>query len=78
MSGLVADPDNEEEWLAQARKLAADADLRRALGVQGRLYAEQNFDISRIATTFEDILLRSRRSHLAADSAGAVEVNAGS
>ena len=55
-SGLVAGPDRPEEFIAAARRLAADAKLRSSLGANARQYAERTFEISRIAARFEDLL----------------------
>jgi glycosyltransferase involved in cell wall biosynthesis len=55
-AGLVADPDRPEEWVEAARRLAADAALRKQLGENARKYAEREFEISRIAARFEGIL----------------------
>ena len=55
-SGLVADPDRPEQFLAAALRLAGDAALRTSLGVNARRYAERTFDISHIAARFEVVL----------------------
>lgn len=54
--GIVADPDQIDEWTAAARLLASDADLRISLGSRARQYAEANFCISRMAVSFEEVL----------------------
>ncbi len=58
-AGFAVSPDNPDEWLAAASRLAENASVRRGLGVRARQYAEQQFDISRIAATFEQILNRA-------------------
>jgi glycosyltransferase involved in cell wall biosynthesis len=58
-AGLVIDPDRCEEWVEAAARLAEDAAIRSALGANARRYAEREFDISRIAATFEQILVRA-------------------
>jgi colanic acid biosynthesis glycosyl transferase WcaI len=55
-SGLVADPDRPDEFVAAAKRLAADAGLRSLLGAKARRYAERTFEISSIAARFEDVL----------------------
>ena len=55
--GIVADPSRIEEWTAAAKLLAADPALRVSLGSHARQYAEANFKISRMAVTFEKVLL---------------------
>ena len=57
--GIVADPGRIDEWIAAAKLLAADPALRVSLGSRGRQYAEENFKISRVAATFEEVLLRT-------------------
>ena len=54
--GMVADPDQIDEWTAAAKLLAADSALRVTLGSGSRQYAEGNFKISRMAVTFEQVL----------------------
>jgi glycosyltransferase involved in cell wall biosynthesis len=58
-AGFVADPDRPEEWVEAAQRLAGDASLRASLGENARRYAEREFEISRIATRFEDILIKT-------------------
>jgi glycosyltransferase involved in cell wall biosynthesis len=55
-AGFVADPDRPEEFVAAAKRLAADAALRSSLGANARRYAERTFEISRIAARFEVLL----------------------
>jgi colanic acid biosynthesis glycosyl transferase WcaI len=55
-SGFVADPDRPGEFVAAAKRLAADAGLRSSLGASARRYAECTFEISSIAARFEDLL----------------------
>jgi colanic acid biosynthesis glycosyl transferase WcaI len=61
-TGLVVPPDNENQFAAAAQRLYLDEGLRRQCGENARRYAEEKFDIARIATQFEDILegLRSQ------------------
>lgn len=61
-SGLVANPDKPDEWIAAARRLAADAGLRSTLAANARRYAEREFEISCLAQRFEDILLKASPS----------------
>jgi glycosyltransferase involved in cell wall biosynthesis len=55
-AGFVVDPDRPEEWIEAARLLAGDARLRASLGASARRYAEHEFEISRIAARFEEVL----------------------
>jgi glycosyltransferase involved in cell wall biosynthesis len=55
--GLTGDPDDVNDFINKAKLLAADSALRRSMGEKARSYAEQAFDISRIGTVFENILL---------------------
>ena len=58
-AGTVVDPDRPQEWIEAARRLGADACLRAALGTSARRYAETEFEISRIAARFEEVLERA-------------------
>jgi glycosyltransferase involved in cell wall biosynthesis len=60
-TGLVVPPDGESQFVAAAERLYADAGLRSQCAVNARRYAEDKFDIGRIATEFEDILEGVRR-----------------
>jgi colanic acid biosynthesis glycosyl transferase WcaI len=57
--GIVTDPGRIDEWIAAAKLLAADRDLRTSLGYRSRQYAEANFSISKMAATFEEVLMRT-------------------
>jgi glycosyltransferase involved in cell wall biosynthesis len=61
-SGFVADPDRPEEFVGAAKRLAADAGLRCSLAANARRYAEREFEISRLAARFEEILLKASPS----------------
>jgi len=54
-AGVVVDPENIAEFVAQTRALLAAPEQRRAMGLAGRNYAEAHFDLNRVATTFEDL-----------------------
>ncbi len=55
-AGLVVEPDDLKGFLAAAKRLYEGRALRSSLGANGRAYAEQYFDIERIADRFEEIL----------------------
>jgi glycosyltransferase involved in cell wall biosynthesis len=75
-SGIVVDPDDPEECVAGAKGLAADAGLRSLLGANARRYAEREFNISAIASRFEDVLAKASPSTLfAAPTAPAAVVS---
>jgi glycosyltransferase involved in cell wall biosynthesis len=57
--GIAVEPGQTEEWLASARQLAHNSDLRREFGRQARAYAEGAFDIERITDKFEALITRS-------------------
>jgi glycosyltransferase involved in cell wall biosynthesis len=57
--GIVVDPAAEQTLIQAALQLAQDAILRAELGANARSYAEKNFDIQRIAATFERILAKT-------------------
>lgn len=54
-AGLVSSPSDAGSFIENLRKLAGDVPLRKALGANGRDYAEKNFDIQRIGDRFEGI-----------------------
>jgi glycosyltransferase involved in cell wall biosynthesis len=55
-AGIVVRPRNEQEFIAAARRLVADADLRSRLGASGRSYAEREFNIESLADRFAGVL----------------------
>lgn len=55
-TGLVADPTDPADFCARAQALYTDAAARRRMGERARAYADQNFDIGRIADRFEAVL----------------------
>jgi glycosyltransferase involved in cell wall biosynthesis len=67
-AGLVMHPDDLDGFIAAAKKLASDADLRRTLGENGRRYAERAYDILRTTDRFERVFEAAlrRASHRAA------------
>lgn len=54
-AGLIADPGDQKSFLAQARSLYRDAELREKLGMNGRRYAEKAYNISTITSSFIDV-----------------------
>ena len=58
-AGIVVDPSDEAGFLAAARRLRDDPQLRASLGANGRDYAERTFDMKRITDKFERVLLGS-------------------
>jgi colanic acid biosynthesis glycosyl transferase WcaI len=61
-AGIVVSHDDREGFFAAADKLASDRALRQFHGNQARHYAEQTFDIDRIAPRFEAILARAAQA----------------
>jgi glycosyltransferase involved in cell wall biosynthesis len=57
--GIVVEPNDTAAWVAAARKLAADPWYRQRLAKNARQYAEQTFDIQKIATAFEEVLINA-------------------
>jgi glycosyltransferase involved in cell wall biosynthesis len=51
-SGLVVEPGDESGFIARIDRLLANPALAEEMGQNGRTYAEQTFDISRIAGRF--------------------------
>jgi glycosyltransferase involved in cell wall biosynthesis len=63
-AGLAAPPTDESAFVAAGVQLLNDAELRRRCGTAGRQYAEQHFEIGRIALRFcEAMSLDSVESH---------------
>ena len=60
-AGIVVEPADEAGFIAAARRLRDDPQLRQQLGGNGRAYAEKTFDIARITDKFESVLMGSRR-----------------
>lgn len=58
-SGIVVDPRDDSAWIIAANKLASESEYRSRLGLSAREYAEREFDIRKIATSFESVLIRS-------------------
>lgn len=57
--GLCVEPDDFTGFLNAARQLRQDAALRQAGGENARAYAEQHFDIQKIADRFEESIIKS-------------------
>jgi colanic acid biosynthesis glycosyl transferase WcaI len=55
-AGIVVDPDDVAAWVRSAQELVANPVYRAELGTNARRYAEQTFDIAKIATQFERVL----------------------
>jgi glycosyltransferase involved in cell wall biosynthesis len=51
-AGLIVPPGNERAFVAGLEQLLADRDMRDRLGAAGRAYAEEHFDIRKIASHF--------------------------
>jgi colanic acid biosynthesis glycosyl transferase WcaI len=58
-AGVVVDPDDPAAWVRSAQELLASPAYRAELGMNGRRYAEQTFDIAKIAASFERVLTAS-------------------
>jgi glycosyltransferase involved in cell wall biosynthesis len=65
--GLVVDPDDPSAWLDSAKRLASRADLRLSFSQKARKYAEQTFDIKKIASAFEAVVAGIHGRHSAVD-----------
>ncbi len=55
-AGTVVEPDNLDGFCQAAAKLISDPELCRSSGMAARAYAEQTFDIQRIASQFKKAL----------------------
>ena len=55
-SGLVVEPGDADAFVAAARRLVDDDNMRVAMSSAARAYAERAFDIDRITASFERII----------------------
>jgi glycosyltransferase involved in cell wall biosynthesis len=53
---VVVDPDDARVLAAAIARLAADPDLRAAMGAQGRAYVERNFDRRELADDYRKVM----------------------
>ncbi len=60
-SGLVCDPTRPDTFVAAAERLLDDGSLRRVMGQRARVYAEDAFDIRRIADRFQSVIGQAMR-----------------
>lgn len=68
-AGFVVPPGDDAAFISHLEKLLGDADLRARLGAAGRAYAEEKFDIARIAKRFLAILNQDFDRNLSANAA---------
>ena len=64
-AGRVVSPGDEAGLVRAAQELLEDEGLRRRMGEAGRTYATDNFDISQVASRFEQVLTSARETYLA-------------
>jgi hypothetical protein len=62
LTGLVCDVDDREGFVESVRKLIDDRVLATAMGVRGRAYAEEHFDVTAIGDRFEAVLEEAIRT----------------
>jgi colanic acid biosynthesis glycosyl transferase WcaI len=55
-AGLLVGPGDVEGFVAGARRLLADPELRASMGAAARAYAEKTFDIETVGDRFEQVL----------------------
>ncbi|HEV7719120.1 MAG TPA: glycosyltransferase family 4 protein [Arsenicitalea sp.] len=55
-AGLINEPDDRDGLIGNAERLLGDAELRAAMGQNGRRHAEANFDMETFAARFAPIL----------------------
>lgn len=58
-SGLICDPKTPEAFVAAAKHLLADSNLRQSMGKWARVYAENAFEVERIADQFQAVISRA-------------------
>jgi glycosyltransferase involved in cell wall biosynthesis len=51
-AGLIVPPGDESAFVEGLERLLADPDMRERMGAAGRAYAEEHFDIRKIAGHF--------------------------
>jgi glycosyltransferase involved in cell wall biosynthesis len=54
--GFVVNPDNPAEFIETIEGLFDDPDRRALIGAKARSYAEREFDVARVAETFEHMI----------------------
>jgi len=58
-AGVVVEAGDATGLVAAARRLHDDDELRTAMGISGRTYAETNFDVTAVAARFQDVFQRA-------------------
>ncbi|MBM4220900.1 MAG: glycosyltransferase family 4 protein, partial [Gammaproteobacteria bacterium] len=72
-AGLCIQPENAAQLARAVRRLYADLDERRAMGLAGRAFVQQNFDRRMLAARYVDLLasvLAERRAATTAATSG--------
>jgi len=62
-SGFTVAPGDAANFIALARRMAADAELRTRMGRCGRAYAQTHFDLPRIVDQFEAVFTTAMAAH---------------
>jgi glycosyltransferase involved in cell wall biosynthesis len=68
--GIAVDPSRPDEFVAAVLRLVNDPEQRAAMGRKARAYAEREFDIVRIGTTFEHMITTPLRKSRGTSVAG--------
>ena len=68
-AGFVVPPGDDAAFVSSLEKLLGDADLRARLGAAGRAYAEEKFDIAKIAKRFLAIVNQDFGRNVSANAA---------
>ncbi len=58
-AGVVVEAGDAKGLIAAARRLHDDGELRTAMGISGRTYAETNFDVTAVAARFQNVFQRA-------------------
>ena len=69
-AGRVCEAGDGEGFVEAVRALINDPEAREAAGRSGRAYAEEHFDLDRIATRFETVLQTARQDMIASEGGG--------
>ncbi|MFC1548233.1 glycosyltransferase WbuB, partial [Candidatus Neomarinimicrobiota bacterium] len=57
-AGIVVAPDDRGGLIQAVDRLISDSSLRKELGSNGREYAERSFNIEKIASIFNNIVVK--------------------
>lgn len=56
-AGVIVAPDDKDGFITAVHSLLSDAEMAARMGLAARTYAEQNFDLNKVADRFEELLI---------------------